>query len=668
MSVDTKAQGMAGASLASIAIAVPALQMPALGPLYRFIAFGDSEIQREGNDPQNVFAACDATAQIALASDGVLLPVRGGGVGGQTTPMLAADVVRRVAKFKPDVVVFQAGTNNIVIFGDTNGSPTPLSTLSADLDTIYAAIRSVGAKLFIRTIPPRGVTSNDLIWVPQANAIITAWAAANDVVLLDSYSQLNDPANPGYFKPNYSADGTHYITPAGYMMAKADWAVMSKTLLAGRKQTRPLQDVANLLFTPIATDGTPQNTSTRDALFRNFHSFTQNGFTMPVPYWVGSTSGSGTLPTVTAVVATHPGVAGNEWAVTATPNGAGTFSAQTAQGGKAIDVTQSQARRIRVSFKVRCTGFNVDNTFAYLAANGNVPLSAFGLTFACKDAAGTNIASLNVADPRDSSASLGQASTLSLRTQLLVFQQGSKSGQCYDFDLTQFHFEMCIPCGAIEINPTLQISFLAGAVSPVTVALSEFAFVDIGPADDARPVLAMTNKEMPWQDVKASKTISPAEAMSCGYYRGNAAAAPISITLPSSDSTRGRPQNFKKIDLTTNPVTLIPAATQKVSRIAVTSGGSGYTSAPAVTFSGGGGSSAIAVATIAGGAVVDITVTSGGSSYTGVPTVAFSGGGGTGAAATAMVGDTIDGAATLVLNSPNALARLLPTGSGWDAV
>jgi FtsP/CotA-like multicopper oxidase with cupredoxin domain len=66
-----------------------------------------------------------------------------------------------------------------------------------------------------------------------------------------------------------------------------------------------------------------------------------------------------------------------------------------------------------------------------------------------------------------------------------------------------------------------------------------------------------------------------------------------------------------------------------------TSGGSGYTSAPAVTISGGGGYGATAVATIAGGAVTSIALTSPGSGYTFAPTITFTGGGGTGAAATA---------------------------------
>lgn len=70
----------------------------------------------------------------------------------------------------------------------------------------------------------------------------------------------------------------------------------------------------------------------------------------------------------------------------------------------------------------------------------------------------------------------------------------------------------------------------------------------------------------------------------------------------------------------------------------VTSGGTGYTSAPTVSFTGGGGTGAAATAVLTSGVVTGITVTNAGSGYTSAPTVAFSGGAGSGASATATVG------------------------------
>lgn len=81
----------------------------------------------------------------------------------------------------------------------------------------------------------------------------------------------------------------------------------------------------------------------------------------------------------------------------------------------------------------------------------------------------------------------------------------------------------------------------------------------------------------------------------------------------------------------------------RVTKIAVTNGGSGYTSAPTVAFSGGGGTGVAASAVIdTAGAVRYIVITNWGSGYTSAPTVSFSGGSGSGAAATATINDYSD--------------------------
>lgn len=81
--------------------------------------------------------------------------------------------------------------------------------------------------------------------------------------------------------------------------------------------------------------------------------------------------------------------------------------------------------------------------------------------------------------------------------------------------------------------------------------------------------------------------------------------------------------------------------------VRLTAGGSGYLSAPTVSFVGGGGSGAVATATVSGSPLKAVTVTNGGSGYTSVPTIKFTGGGGTGAAATATVTGGVVTAITL---------------------
>lgn len=84
-------------------------------------------------------------------------------------------------------------------------------------------------------------------------------------------------------------------------------------------------------------------------------------------------------------------------------------------------------------------------------------------------------------------------------------------------------------------------------------------------------------------------------------------------------------------------VTALTGGTRAVDAVVITNGGSGYTSAPTVSFSGGGGSGAAGTAVIAGGKVISVTMTNPGTGYTSTPTVGFSGGSGSGATASAIM-------------------------------
>jgi hypothetical protein len=63
----------------------------------------------------------------------------------------------------------------------------------------------------------------------------------------------------------------------------------------------------------------------------------------------------------------------------------------------------------------------------------------------------------------------------------------------------------------------------------------------------------------------------------------------------------------------------------QVVSISMTTGGSGYTAPPAVTFSGGGGTGAVGVAHMAGTQVESVVITNGGTGYTSAPTVTITG-------------------------------------------
>lgn len=113
-------------------------------------------------------------------------------------------------------------------------------------------------------------------------------------------------------------------------------------------------------------------------------------------------------------------------------------------------------------------------------------------------------------------------------------------------------------------------------------------------------------------------------------------------------------------------IAALTGGTRNVDSIVVTAGGTGYTSAPTVTFSGGGGTGAAATATVANGIVVSITVTNSGSGYTSAPTVGFTGGGGTGATAVAiMAATTLDAVITTTLTAGEMIALAGIGGAGY---
>jgi len=96
-------------------------------------------------------------------------------------------------------------------------------------------------------------------------------------------------------------------------------------------------------------------------------------------------------------------------------------------------------------------------------------------------------------------------------------------------------------------------------------------------------------------------------------------------------------------ELAGDDLLLYRGTTDAVVSATVSSGGTGYTSAPTVTIAAPNrtkGVRATATATIASGAVTAITITNMGSGYTSAPAITFSGGGGSGAAATSVLGTT----------------------------
>ena len=117
--------------------------------------------------------------------------------------------------------------------------------------------------------------------------------------------------------------------------------------------------------------------------------------------------------------------------------------------------------------------------------------------------------------------------------------------------------------------------------------------------------------------------------------------AVANVTLSGRNTTAGtnHASNFNMVgfDLRWKNSWRWNSTNGSISYIGIRTGGSGYSTAPAITISGGGGSGATATATVSGGVLTAINITNPGNGYTSVPTVTISGGGGSGATADAYI-------------------------------
>ncbi len=181
----------------------------------------------------------------------------------------------------------------------------------------------------------------------------------------------------------------------------------------------------------------------------------------------------------------------------------------------------------------------------------------------------------------------------------------------------------------VDIDPsvlTIRSAKLVSTSKPVRV----FSYEDVAGCDG-------TNKPWPWgvSDLDLPGTVL---AAIIGMEEGRLRL----VQVPIVDDA---------LELIIERLPLVPI-TVGVRSVAVTVGGSGYTSAPTVVFSSG---SAAATAVLTGDAVTSIVITEPGSDYLVAPTITFSGGGGTLAAATSAIGPP----AALEVRREHHLAMLL---------
>ena len=526
----------------------------------RYLHIGESHVQGNGEYRASARGNRDLTLTVAMASGGVLIPVGNGGIGGQTSPMIAARV-RRALRLNPDLVGVTVGANDAFVLSSS-------AYVESSLSAVKRAMDGEGVAWFVTTLPPTNTVASQAMIV-TINGLIKAWAATNSVRCVDIYPQL--VAGDGVsWATNLNQDANHWHMRTGWAVSQYIWSQISDMLPSLRTYSAPNVDVSNIIFGAIANTGLTSSGSSPDPLFRNHRSFTQNSFTVDLPYLFNTQYGSGINPTLVSSTYTDvAGVMGKVWTATWSPNGVGGYTASQSNSGR-LDIARFQGRQLRISFKLGTEGFATDNTDAYLAANANVPCSGFGISFSFYDADNAIISTTFIPDPIDATGSANGASgspvvgAIPLTTQGLFGRDGAAGARwAIDHALMPVNMDVNVPAGAASLEIIYNVYFgSVAAVSPVSISLAEISITDIGPLSVPETPLVI-----PFQGVKrvtATATIGDGEVHVVGVWRCDATSAAITLNLPAAKIAAGRTIVIKKIDASANAVTIDPSGSETI--------------------------------------------------------------------------------------------------------
>jgi lysophospholipase L1-like esterase len=128
------------------------------------------------------------------------------GVGGAKTADMLAHADEALA-LDPHFVIIMGGTNDLA-----NGE-VPLATIQANIRSMCTRVESYGAVPVLCTVPPNSyhLAERDIL-----NAWIAEYAIVKGYPLIDFYSVIDNPLNPGYSNPALvMSDGIH-PNAAGY--------------------------------------------------------------------------------------------------------------------------------------------------------------------------------------------------------------------------------------------------------------------------------------------------------------------------------------------------------------------------------------------------------------------------------------------------------------------
>lgn len=144
----------------------------------------------------------------------------GRGIGGQTSPQMLLRFQADVVDMQPDIVVINAGTNDIA---ENTGKYHPSYTLD-NIKSMAEIARANGIKVILTSVLPHDHFSwnpsitNVVQKVDELNVAIKAYADKNKIPYVDYNKEMR--MESGGMKPELSKDGVHPY-PDAYLIMEA---------------------------------------------------------------------------------------------------------------------------------------------------------------------------------------------------------------------------------------------------------------------------------------------------------------------------------------------------------------------------------------------------------------------------------------------------------------
>lgn len=180
--------------------------------------------------------------------------------GGESSAQTLARVPEALA-LEPGIITVTTGSNDV-------GAGVSFATYKSNIAAIHAAVQAAGVRSVLTTIQPVLTSPTVQAKAIEWNAWLRAYAAANDVDLLDFANLLTDPVTGG-FKAGYdSGDGLHPSQAAHVAMAQYASDLLLPTVpawtpdgahTAGEDANTNTLDPTNLVKNPLLQHGAPTN-------------------------------------------------------------------------------------------------------------------------------------------------------------------------------------------------------------------------------------------------------------------------------------------------------------------------------------------------------------------------------------------------------------------------